>query len=843
MTSANIGRLARITPVRFAAAAVLAAFAGAAHAQQAPAAPAATQDEVIVNGIPYRETVLPTRLSSDSTFGLDLSVMDTPRNTTLLSTTQLETLNIEDPRAFSYLTSSSYSDSSFGTPNIPRIRGQYADVFFNGMRASFTQNGYGAPLNFDDLANIAITKGPASVVDGPGPDVGGEVDLITKRPNLSRMTSFVSATVDTIGNNRIVADVGGPIIKDDLGFYLSYSGEDSRNTYFQGHWFRKNALYVAIRWQPNPNYRLDFSAEVNAEQYTENVGINRVNQNLIDNHQYLQGGPDGTEYFSALIGSPPIPIGSPGNPYAPVVPILTELNLTGSVPINPKTTIDETPGTSSRALLLNTQIIQEWFLPHGMSIENNTFFNYQNSANQDYYYYADSSRGSWSLENRTLFKADYTIPAGLFGLGPMRNQVAAGFTYRFAHVNYISDFSVETVSVYDLTTNPRLWSYDPAYHLLYGDAYLYKTSFGSTQFGVPGRDSTNNGNTGISDLNDGAFFIQDRLEITPELSLLFGGRFDAIQNHSYDPLGGASCCFSSLPESHSTGVFGLGQGNVSLTYRPKPWVSGYVTFDYTQSTSPNGGEGGINAYGQVPDHVLMRSNNYLYEAGLKFDLLRHRLFAGLAVFDQKRNIPEGPGGTDISRANIRGFEGEMNYQPTRSFYLTASYSYIVTTLAEAPQFYNYPAEAGINVDGSALFATFVPGQKFNDPGVPQHVFNALANYKFPNGIGVRGGVQVTGPIATTPSGQLDLNASSLGGLFPLPASIVANGGYYKSPVIPWQYTMNAAIYYQWSKYTITASVYNLTNQQNWQPSPNLYGNDFLVLNDPRTYELRLQAKF
>jgi len=29
-------------------------------------------------------------------------------------------------------------------------------------------------------------------------------------------------------------------------------------------------------------------------------------------------------------------------------------------------------------------------------------------------------------------------------------------------------------------------------------------------------------------------------------------------------------------------------------------VTGYVTFDWTQSTNPNGGEGGVNAYGQSP---------------------------------------------------------------------------------------------------------------------------------------------------------------------------------------------------------------------------------------------------
>src|SRR5271155_5806214 len=63
-----------------------------APTSQAPAtqsiSPTATVSEVVVNGVPYKETVLPTRMSSNSVYGLDLSVMETPRNTTLLSTTQ-----------------------------------------------------------------------------------------------------------------------------------------------------------------------------------------------------------------------------------------------------------------------------------------------------------------------------------------------------------------------------------------------------------------------------------------------------------------------------------------------------------------------------------------------------------------------------------------------------------------------------------------------------------------------------------------------------------------------------------------------------------------------------------
>lgn len=805
------------------------------------AAKAATDlSEVVINGIPYRETVLPTRLSTSSTYGLNLNVMDTPRNTTLISATQIETLNIDDPRAFSYLTSSSYTDSAFGTPNIPRIRGQYADVFYNGMRASFTDNGYGVPINFDSFQNVAITKGPATVADGPGPGVGGEVDLLTKRPDTNKLTEVVDFTIDSVSNRRWMVDVGGPIIKGDLGFLISYSGEDS-GSYFYDHFMRKNAVYGALRWTPNDKYKLDFNTEINVEQYTENVGINRVNQNLIDNGTYLQGAPIG-EIYSSSFGLPPIPVGSPGNPYSPVTPIFTVYDLTGQTQINPKITIDQTPGTSSRGLLYNAQLIQSYKFDNGLTLENNTFFNFQNSDNQEAYYYADASNGSWTIENRTDVTGEFNLPFSVAG-APVQNQFVAGASFRYAYTNYISDFNAETPAVYDLTSNPNLWVFSAAYQLAYANAYYYTSVFGRQQLGVPGRDETNAGNTGVSSLYDTALFFQDRVIFDPEWSFLFGARIDAVQNHTSDPLGGSICegCYNTLQQNHTTGVYGLGDVNTSLVYTPQPWITGYLTFDWTQSVNPNGGEGGINTYGQAPDFEFLRSNSYLYEAGVKLNVLNNKLFVGSAVFDQKHGIPTGPGGTVTDQANIRGVEIEANYQPTRNLFATASYSYINTELNSAPSFYNYPAQPGVNYDGNGLFAVFLPGQKFQDPGMPEHVFNFLGNYKFPIGVGVRGGVQVTGPIATTASGKLDVAASSY--YAPIPASIVANGGYYQSPVIPWQYTMNGAVFYEYQRYTITFSIYNITNQRNWQPSPTFYGNDFLVQNDPRTYELRLQAKF
>ncbi len=99
------------------------------------------------------------------------------------SRVQLEALNVQDPSEFSYLTSSSYADASFGLPNIPRIRGQYGDVFFNGMRDSFSANGYGAPMSFNSIDTMDIVKGPASVQAGPGAGVGGSINIETKLPS------------------------------------------------------------------------------------------------------------------------------------------------------------------------------------------------------------------------------------------------------------------------------------------------------------------------------------------------------------------------------------------------------------------------------------------------------------------------------------------------------------------------------------------------------------------------------------------------------------------------------------------------------------------------------------
>jgi outer membrane receptor protein involved in Fe transport len=176
-------------------------------------------------------------------------------------------------------------------------------------------------------------------------------------------------------------------------------------------------------------------------------------------------------------------------------------------------------------------------------------------------------------------------------------------------------------------------------------------------------------------------------------------------------------------------------------------------------------------------------------------------------------------------------------------------------LDSASTFYNFPAQPGLNIDGAGTFAVFNSNQRFVDPGVPQQLFNVLANYKHESGFGAQANIQVTGPIKTTQSGYLDIGATNAaaaadgvatlvgpGGI--ISSSVVGANGYYNAPTIPWQYTLNAGLFYTFQEhYTVKFMIYNLTDQHNLINDYPFYGNDFLTRVPPRSYDLTLSGKF
>jgi catecholate siderophore receptor len=829
-------------------------------------------DEIVVHGIRRGDLIMPTTVTSDSAFGLDLGVMDTPRNNTVLSKAQLDALDVQNPAGFSYLTSSAYSDASFGEPNVPRIRGQYADMFYNGMRDAFTSNGYGAPMSFNMVDSIDIVKGPASVQGGPGAGVGGSINITTKMPSLTKFTADATLELDTQQKRIASFDIGGPLTSSLSGL-LAFTSNDS-GSYYYDMFLHQQSVYGALLWQVNSAYTVSLNGSFIDDKYRENDGINRANQGLIDNSTYLTGAPDPAD----------------------IVGFGTLLDFTGSTVLNRRTLIDEAPGTAAHSQHAMLQLIQTWQVSDKFSVVNNTFYNYLNRYNQTMDYFADGAQGDYTLENKTDFKVD-------FDLGSVKSQIDAGFSYRYAHMLSIQDYNSQPISVFDLSQDPSTWvtpggvgaaSGGDAWQFDNSGAVPYVGAFGHVQYGVSSNnDLASSPNQSVdSNLQDLAIFLEHRLTLSPQWSVLYGVRADLVQLNDSDPLftqtaaaiaaqaaqgNDYSFIINGDPQSQHTAWYGLYNGNISVVYSPTDWVSAYATYNKAQYTLSNDQDGAVNTLGLSPVAQL-RQQTLLEEGGLKFDLLGKALFASIAGFHQERTIPlSGYGGVNKDFAHINGGEFELNYQPDSHVFGTLSYSYLRTTLDAAESFYNYPAQPGTNLDGEGFSTVFVPGQNFQDPGLPKHLFNALLNYKLGNGLGFQANVQVTSPIDITQSGLVDANGtvnSALGtfgptgglsylGLTPaqitaaLPAAIraacVATPGmatcspgtyvFLQAPRIPWQYTINLGMFYNFlGHYTVKLEAYNLTNQRNLTNDVQPYGNDFLTVGTPRSFDLTLSAK-
>ncbi len=789
-------------------------------------------DEIVVNGIRRGDLILPTTVSSTSAYGLDLGVMDTPRNNTLLSKAQLDALNVHNPSGFSYLTSSSYSDASFGEPNIPRIRGQYADLFFNGMRDSFTLNGYGAPISFNSFDSIDIVKGPASVQGGPGSGVGGAINVATKMPNLEKAFAEAELEFDSQQKRRGSFDVGMPFGGGDWGVRLSFS-DDGNGSYYTDMFLHQQSLFLSLLGQITPQYSVLITGGVENTTYREDDGINRVNQQLIDDGIYLTGGVPGGLANAFGFGS--------------------EVDLTGTTGLSRHTIINENIGDSAHSLHIKGQIIQTFKVSDNFSIVNNTFYDYMNRYNEVQDYYADSCIACFTIENKTDFKVKFPI-------GSIANDIDAGLTYRYAHVLSIQNFVDEPVSIFDLSGDPSTFAF-PHTNLIGDGGFLYQAAFGHVQYGLPGRFQGPPGGfsvpgflngTADSNLRDAAVFLEHRMQFTPQWSALYGIRGDLVNLSYSDPLGGADygapAGLSTLPLSVTTSWYGLYNGNVSLVFQPVQNLSLYLTYNKAQYVLSTTNDGGLSTWGEDPTDQL-RQSTLLEEGGVKLDLFDKRLFISTAGFHQERAITTGVGGISHSEAHITGGEFELNYQPDPHFFATASYSYLHTTLDTPAGFYNFPAELGTNFDGAAVGPTqlFASGQSFQDPGVPQQLINVLANYKHESGWGAQATIQVTSPISVTQSGFLNL--AGLAASFPgvsanQLAEFTANGGYYKAPIIHWQYTANAAVFYSFlDHYSIKFSVYNLANKRNLTNDVPFYGNDFITVQPPRDYDLTINAKF
>ncbi|MEI6105461.1 MAG: TonB-dependent receptor [Opitutae bacterium] len=799
----------------------LAAFAAvtSAFAQEkpAPADKPEGDQEVLqlekfsVNGVPVEQVVLPTARPFNSVFGFDRSILDTPRNVTIISREQLSAISIQDVRDFSKLTASSYTRSNFGAPTTPDIRTQIADTFLNGMRIGLSSNGNGLPVNFNSVESVNIVKGPATAVFGASQYIGGYADLMTKRPVFDGAKGYVSATVGSYDTYRWTLDYGAPISKT-TAYRISYSGEDAGSFYDDGY-KKTQALYGAMTYRPSDRYDLFVNAEAFYAKYTENFGMNRVTQDLIDKGLYQTGvnnnpAPNfGIAPVTGYVDSTgkPIDFGNINVVAGTPAPISDAQNskwvVSGYPAVNriargPVVQLDRSrrllrPGDGSKGFSFNAQAIQNWHSSPDLNVANNTMIRFVNRDTLSSYSYSEIIDPSWSIENRTEFR----LSKGAW-------QVNSGVALRYQQVEAYNDFFNEPANVWDLTRDLR--------QINFFNSVNSPNAF--TQIPVPGWSgryyTPDNGDSGISEVFTGSPFVQANWKINDKLTLDAGARLDVMNANFHINWVNQFIGPQSIKD---TITVGLPNYNGSLGYKISKTLSAYATYNYSQNpVGATGNGGGVTTSGNSKFlNANLRNEAKLLESGFKQSFDEGKGYVSVAVFQQVRDDLQQDRST--VQFKTRGVEIESSYQPNKHLYLMAGYSYLDSTV-NAGQF-----DVG-NTDltpPTSRFFILGPGEHPRQ-GVPQNLFNALATYKWDNGFGVTANVVYTSKINNNVVGNL---------------------------VIPNQYTLDLIAFYNAKTWEVRFAVLNATDEKNWSAPNAVYGNESIVAELPVHFEVSFKYKF
>ncbi|THD03067.1 hypothetical protein B1810_10755 [Panacagrimonas perspica] len=477
---------------------------------QAPVEPVAEQNaqtddadadvaNIIVEGnLDARTSRIPTA-PTPSIYGIDASILDTPRSISQINEEQLTTDLI---RSADDLVKYAPGLTRGGGQNVsltPQIRGQNSELFQNGQRIYSERR----PTNLNAYEGADIVAGPSSVVFGPVGGAGGYINYVTKKPDFrdshSEFTSQIGTWVPGGGSHdtsRLTFDTTGPI-NDKLAYRLSVTRQKA-DDYYDNVKNNFDAFFAAVSWVPKSNVRVEWNGSYD-DYYNFNVthGWNRQTQDLVDSYgqDYSAGratpilrGPDGNG--GTVTWSPVFQSGDPTSPvtgwqvrtpvrntdgrYAytqytagPIQPLATRPGATAatagtllgfvydpSLQGNGLASID--PNESGRAAdknaarRLSTQLNVAWDVSPTFSLVNSTLL----QDNHDYLNSVGTFLGSWDtsiFEHRleARLRREFT----LFGQ-PVQHGSNTGGSWRREDENRLSSNVNFLINMFDLTQDP-----------------------------------------------------------------------------------------------------------------------------------------------------------------------------------------------------------------------------------------------------------------------------------------------------------------------------------------------------------------------------------------------------
>ena len=702
----------------------------------------------------------------DGPFGDNLALQDIARSVTPISSELIEQLNITTLQDVLAVSPNTYSASGFGAPSLPTIRGQLGELFQDGTRRQAGNNGFGVPLSFNSIEQIDVVKGAPPVLFGSSQRNGGFVNLHSKQASTDESKGKASLSAGRWDQYSAQIDFTAPIIKDKVGFRVSYEHLD-HGSYYDYSGTKSDSLFAALRILPDDKSSWDINFELYQVEFTDNAGINRPTQALIDDGLYITG--QGVQANGSSVPA----AGSIVSP-------------TGQVKIDRSTVLTD-PDNQNEATTYLIHSIYKRELSANATLKNITYFQHLQREEIAQNSFVEIIDGADTAQNRTELTYRWNSD----------QQTIFAFDVRYNKVLGYSQFTTEADLPIDLTgplSNRRIPLTDAQ------KARLVELSPGV--FVSPGGqydlDNDGSGDFNLSDTTDSRSWqtglaIQQDSDWGDKLHTSVGYRVDFYDVEANDPIApqGQVAASDSINEI-------LHSGQVSFNYKLNSDYTTYGAASYNEATS-NSMAGGTSLGG---DNTISAQNfateNTLVEFGLKYAPTNSDWYADGAVFSQRRSLRNRDG----SNTGIRttGFESQIFYD-AYPYWLSAGYSYIDARYDNSASsqdsaqvidaFDNSRPDiiAGTGV-GAPSFTAFAPSNR-QVQGIPEQSFSFNGNYS------INSKWQMGFSGLYTKSYPLDFLATVK---------------------IRDQYTLNVNTSYAFTPRTkLRLDVNNVTNQKNWRP--------------------------